>query len=100
MLKRAYGELGNWRAVGHAFGISGGMAYRIVMNYYEPKEAVIRVQLGLAAMVTVAACARCGQVHVKKGCVQRAAGGKQRKNLFDWPVAKLRWALENREEMK
>lgn len=46
-VKRLYRELGNWRAVGAALGISGGMAYRIGVHGYKPRDAQIRSRLGL-----------------------------------------------------
>jgi hypothetical protein len=70
-MRRAYRRLknhGGWRAVGKEFNVTGGMAFRIVEQGYEPKDPVIRARLGLPAFVEVPACPICGQVHVKKSC--------------------------------
>ena len=70
--RRRYGELQNWRKVGAAMGISEGMAWRLANEEgYEPKDAHIRVHLGLPALVPAPACVRCGEVHVTKRCVKR-----------------------------
>jgi len=101
-LKKAYRRLkkhGGWRAVGKAFGISGGMAFRIAEQDYEPRDPSIRARLRLPSLVEVPACPVCGQVHIKKGCPQSNAN-RQTKSIADWSIDRLKWALENREEMK
>lgn len=97
-LRAAYKALraeGGWRAVGRAFGISGGMAYRIAMEGYEPADAAIRHGLGLPVRRVVEACPVCGEVHVAKRCTQRR---KTTRRWRDLPVEALRLALEQREE--
>ena len=65
-----YERLGTWRAVGSSLGVSGGMAYRVAMQGYEPKAPRIRQRLGLPLMAgdalimgTPVTC-RCGRVFV------------------------------------
>ena len=94
-LRKAHQRLGNWRAVGREFGISGGMAFRMAVQKYEPKEAAIRVRLGLAAMVPAPACAVCGGVHMSKRCTVKVQGRRYR-DLWDVPVRVLRKMLEER----
>lgn len=71
---------GGWRAVGEVFGISGGMAYRVALQGYEPKDSEIRRKLGMAALEEVEVigedlqrgaqvlrsdvCVKCGQPFV------------------------------------
>lgn len=97
-LRKAHRRLKNWRAVGVEFDIDNAMAWRIANEPgYEPHDPKIRTKLGLPAFVEVAACPVCGEVHVKKSC-PRSAVSRRPKNIFDWPVDRLRWALEHREE--
>lgn len=42
VLLSAYGHLSTWKAVGAEIGISGGMAYRVAVQGYEPHDPVIR----------------------------------------------------------
>jgi hypothetical protein len=94
----AYRELmhaGGWRAVGARFGISGGMAFRIAKDGYEPADPTIRVRLGLPTTAHVPVCRMCGEVHLKKGCTHKR---RKEKRIFDMTPELLRWALENREE--
>lgn len=96
-IEKAYRKLGNWRAVGEKFGISEGMAWRIVHEGYEPRDAMIRLRLELPAMGVAPVCPRCGIVHVKKRC---AASGIRRRDLFSCTDEEIRYFFENREEMK
>ncbi len=85
--------------MGAAFGISGGMAYRMVNEGYEPKDPHIRVKLGLPAMVPAPACPVCGEVHVSSRCPMQAAERRKRSaRLFDLPVGMLRKMIDEREE--
>ncbi len=93
-LRKAYKELGGWRLVGERHGISGGMAFRVAMQGYEPKEARIRVRLGLPARVEVSACPQCGGVHVKSRCAEVRV---RHRDLFGMEAEELRWRLEHRE---
>jgi hypothetical protein len=71
------------------------MAFRMAVQKYEPKEAAIRVRLGLAAMVPAPACAVCGGVHMSKRCTVKVQGRRYR-DLWDVPVRVLRKMLEER----
>lgn len=93
-VNRLYGKLKNWRTVGAEMGISGGMAYRIGVDGYEPKEPAIRVKLGLPGMAPAPVCLRCGVVHVtKRCCASRARRGK---DLFEMGTEELAWRLVHR----
>ena len=61
-----------WRQIGVVFGVSGGMAWRIVVESYEPKKMEIRRRLGLVR--------------------------ERRKKLDDLKVDELRRMLEERNE--
>jgi len=41
---------GGWRAVGEALGVSGGMAYKVAREGYQPRDPEIRAKLGLPAL--------------------------------------------------
>jgi len=97
-VRRAYRRLRNWRAVAAELGMTSGMAYRIGMDGYEPKEAKIRARLGLPAFGKAPVCAHCGEVHVSKKCAKR--GRKKAVRLCDLPVKELRRRLEEREEIE
>lgn len=98
-VKNAYKRLKSWRAVGAEMGISGGMAYRIAKDQYEPKDAHIRAMLGMSAMMPAPACPVCGVVHVARQCPMAAIETKRAKRrLFDLPVGELRKMLDEREE--
>jgi hypothetical protein len=74
------------------------MAFRMAVQKYEPKEAAIRVRLGLPAMVQVPACPSCGLVHLSKRCTAKAAARRYR-DLWDMPVRALRKMMEERDEI-
>lgn len=97
-IKKAYKKAKNWRRVGDQFGISEGMAWRIVNEGYEPKGPQIRIHLGLPAYELAPVCPHCGVVHVTKRCPGPVRRRKQR--WADMSEDELRWALEHREEMK
>lgn len=65
-LRCRYGVLQDWKAVAREIGVSSGMAYRVAMTDYDPKDNAIRECLGLPAMAPVSVCPTCGVVHVKK----------------------------------
>jgi len=98
-LLKAHQELGNWRAVGRAFGLNGAMAWRIAKTGYEPKDPHIRFILNLATLLPAAVCKRCGEVHTTRRCVRKRRE-RRYKSLWAMPVVELRWALENREEVE
>ena len=97
-VQKSYRRLQNWRRVGAELGITCGMAWRIGVQGYEPKEGRIRVRRGLSAMGVAPACTRCGVVHVSKKCT-RSQVLRWRRDLWDWPVGELRRALENRQDL-
>ena len=97
-LLKAHQELGNWRAVGRAFGLSGAMAWRIGKTGYEPKDVHIRLNLNLPTLLPAAICRVCGEVHTTRRCVRKRRERRYR-SLWAMPVVELRWALENREEV-
>lgn len=67
-LAKSYLERRTWRSVAAEFGISPAMAWRIVMQGYEPHEAHIRFLLKLPALLPAPVCLKCGAVHVTKRC--------------------------------
>lgn len=73
-LRRAMAEtaarLHNWRLVGREYGISGGMAWRIVRDGYDPRETEIRRRLGLPVYAPAPVCQDCGEVHVVGECTR------------------------------
>ena len=87
-------QRGGWRIVGAKFGISGGMAYRIAMQEYEPKSLHIRLALGLPALAPAPVCVKCGQVHTTKRCTNQP---KRYRRLDEIPVDVLRQMLINRK---
>ena len=98
-LEDAYKELKNWRKVGDEFGISEGMAWRIVNEGYEPKEVEIRMVLGLPALAMAPVCPYCGVVHVSKRCPSKMRRRRYRK-LSDMSDEEILWSFENRVEME
>jgi hypothetical protein len=94
-VRKAYRRLGKWRLVGAEFGISGGMAYRIGAQGYEPKEPKIRTILGLPAMVMTPVCRHCGEVHVRRRCTYKK---REYRSWWDAPVEELRELIIHRIE--
>jgi hypothetical protein len=76
-LRRLHEELGTWDAVGVSLGISGGMAYRVALQGYEPKDPRIRQSLGLPLMagdvivMGKPVTCRCGRVFIGKWGTRR-----------------------------
>lgn len=98
-IEEAYKELRNWRKVGDEFGISEGMAWRIVNEGYEPKEAEIRIVLGLPALAMAPVCPYCGVVHVSRRCPSMKRRRHYRR-LWDMGDDEIRELFESREEIK
>lgn len=69
---KAYSEKKNWRATAAVFDINPGLAYRIAVQGYEPKNPALRTKLGLSALALAPTCTRCGEVHVARRCVSQA----------------------------
>ena len=61
-------EVTSWESVGNALGISGGMAYRIAIQGYEPHDNHIRATLGLPELLPAPVCPIHGVVHVRATC--------------------------------
>lgn len=95
-LKTDYGHLRSWRAVGRLWGLSSGLAYRMAIQGYEPKNPELRRKLGLPVYRLAPACPDCGIVHVSDRCPKNR---KAPASLFDMPVKVLRLQLEHREEL-
>jgi len=95
-IKKAYRGARNWREVGRMFGVSPAMAWRISEQGYEPKDAKIRLLLGLSAMGEAPVCPYCGEVHVARGCPVRRR--RHVRSLFDVSVRELRRMIDEREE--
>ena len=55
-----------WKAVGAEIGITGGMAYRVAVQGYEPRDNAIRSSLGLPVLAPAPVCLVHGKVCVKK----------------------------------
>ena len=58
----------SWEKTGEDYKISGGMAYRIAVQGYEPKDAHIRAVLGLPILAPAPVCPKCNVVHVRATC--------------------------------
>ena len=86
------GEKGGWQTVGAACEISGGMAYRIALQGYDPADSGIRKRLGLPCYAPAPVCT-CGSIHVSKRCSNRPR--KPVAPRTDWKRLALaaRWAL-------
>ena len=69
LILREKSRLKTWRDIAEVFGISCGMAWRIGMAGYEPKDNKIREKLHLPLLIDTPACLKCGQVHVTKRCM-------------------------------
>lgn len=62
-INETYKTVKNWRKVATRFDITSGLAYRIAVEKYDPKDPQLRVKLGLPALIPTPACTRCGVVH-------------------------------------
>ena len=88
-------QLGSFRAVARALGLSHGTVIRIAHGY-EPKAAHIRRALGLPIYETILLCARCGRRHDEiKTCPDKRQQ-KQRARLRDLPTAELARRIRER----
>lgn len=77
-LSSAYERVHNWRVVAAEFHITSGMAWRIAVEGYEPRDAHIRYILGLPALVLVPVCRKCGEAHIPQRCTAN------RKPVVSW----------------
>ena len=88
-------QLGSFRAVARALGLSHGTVIRIAHGY-EPKAAHIRRALGLPIYETILLCARCGRRHDEiKTCPDKRQQ-RQRARLRDLPTAELARRIRER----
>jgi hypothetical protein len=60
-----YALLQDWKAVGAKNGVSGGMAYRVAAQSYEPRNTAIRARLGFPALAPAPVCPVHGVVHAR-----------------------------------
>ena len=87
ILKKSHKKTRSWNKTGKAFHITGGMAYRIAMEGYDPANPVMRIGLGLGPRV----CSKC---HRKITVPSRAP-----KRIADISSTELLWRLNNRKVM-
>jgi hypothetical protein len=85
LLKKSHRKTRSWNKTGKAFHMSGGMAYRIAFEGYDPADPTLRNALGLGPRV----CPKCQ----RKVTVPRVAP----KRIFDMPANELLWRLQNRK---
>ena len=102
-LRDDYRELRSWNWVARENGISKGMAFRIALRDYEPKDSRIRHRLGLPVYRPAPACNECGEVHTIEGICTKVTQiriVRQRPRVYrDWwavPKKELRQMLEER----
>ena len=87
MLKQSHRKTRSWNKTGKAFQMTGGMAYRIAMEGYDPASPSLRIGLGLGPRV----CPKCQRrITVPRQGVKRIA---------DASPAELLWRLNNRRPM-
>lgn len=85
ILKKSHRKTRSWNKTGKAFHMTGGMAYRIAFEGYEPADPVLRNALGLGPRV----CPKCE----RKITTPRKAP----KRIFDMSAKELLWCLNNRK---
>ena len=73
--------------------IPPGTLAAIAKGYPIPRKWYRR--LGLQLYLPAPACPRCGKVHVTRRCTERQ---QDYRDLWEMPVAVLRWKLEHRED--
>lgn len=56
-------------SISRYLGVNRSIIWRIVNTDYEPKKPHIRYKLNLHALIPVAPCPKCGEVHVSKKCI-------------------------------
>jgi len=88
ILKKSHSKTRSWNKTGAAFHISGGMAYRIAVQGYDPANPVTRIGLGLGFRV----CPKCQR--------KITIPHKKQKRLADLSPSDLLWKLNNRTVMK
>lgn len=87
ILDKSHRKTRSWNKTGSAFHITGGMAFRIAREGYDPANPIIRVGLGLGPRV----CPKCRR---KITVPQRAS-----KRIIDMDTKELLWCLDHRIKM-
>lgn len=93
-LLKDHKRLGNWRDVAAEWHLPPGTLCRIAGSDYEPKDAHVRVRLGLPALEPAPVCLKCGEVHVAKRCTKKAT---KHNDWLAYSVKELRELFANRE---
>ena len=88
LLRQSHKKTGSWNVTGKAFHMTGGMAYKIANQGYDPANPILRNALGLGARL----CPKCKR---KITVPNRSA-----KRIFDMSPKELLWRLEHRETIK
>ena len=88
-----YRVLGIWQAVGAEIGITGGMAFRVAVDGYEPQKSTLRAALGLPITMPIPVCPRHGVVHVSRRCPPDKPATPRRPSLR--ARRKALWRSEN-----
>lgn len=87
ILEKSHRKTRSWNKTGSAFHISGGMAFRIAKEGYDPANPFIRIGLGLGPRV----CSKCK----RKITIPLRA----QKRIVDMEAKDLLWCLEHRKKM-
>jgi len=95
-IKKSYKELQDWRKVAKKYDLTPAMAWRIAVQGYEPKNAQIRLKLGLPSMAPAPVCPYCGVVHVKKHCDRQPV---KHRDWYAVDPEELKILLARREEL-
>ena len=73
-IRNAYEAEKNWRRGAAWFDINPGLAYKIGVQGYDPKNPHLRIKLGLPALVPAPVCLDCGDVHITGFCTKDLTG--------------------------
>lgn len=85
ILKKSHRKTRSWNKTGKAFHMTGGMAYRIAFEGYDPANPVLRNALGLGLRT----CSKCKR--------KITTPQKSVKRIFDMSAKELLWRLQNRK---
>jgi hypothetical protein len=96
---RRSGPHGGYRAVASQFGVSAGMAYKIITEGYMPSEKSVCVPLGLPYKVAVEVDPITGRVYLPAE-IQVIKARIKRRRLEEMTPEELRWRLDHREEVR
>jgi len=81
----------HWQPTADDFKISRGLAYRIAVEGYEPKDPHIRAALELPVLVPAPVCPKCGEVHVTKKCTKNKPAKRRPRIDPAWGEGWTRW---------